>query len=55
MVLSGEIGEGRIRRLDLDSFDRAVRDPDTFAETAEPFGGNTLELGPYAVATLTFG
>ncbi len=45
-------GDGRITRLDLESFVAATTSPERWAETATPTPLDSVDLGPYAVARL---
>jgi hypothetical protein len=46
-------GSGLIARLDQDSFAMAVSGPDGFVGSRATSGLDRVELGPYAVASLT--
>jgi hypothetical protein len=47
-------GTTRLWLLDEDSFEPAITDP-AFGERSQPFAGDRLRLGPFAVARLSFG
>jgi hypothetical protein len=51
-VAADSSGEGRIFVLDAETFAEAAADPDAAEHLAKPFAGGTVELGPYAVASL---
>jgi hypothetical protein len=47
-------GTARLWVLDEDSFEPAITDP-TFGGSSQPFAGDRLRLGPFAVARVSFG
>ncbi|HYJ17751.1 MAG TPA: hypothetical protein VEW72_01120 [Burkholderiales bacterium] len=51
--LEGIRGDAFAGVLDEGSFVKAVTDPEAFQESWKPLRGNSLELGPYAVAFLS--
>jgi hypothetical protein len=52
--LAGTQPDGAIRRLNASTAGAASLEPAVFRSAFEPFGGNTLNLGPYETARIDF-